>query len=387
MDRNDLTGKLVLVTEGTRDVGKAIAERFVQRGAQVITNASHCIDGSKGNAPETRALAPPVEAIRASLAQKHQIEHIFEEIEAKHGRLDILVNNSLWNSLLVGGSIPEEHFLHAIDTYLNGTFWYSRRAAALMARAGGGAIVNVSSPGATPAPATKLLFETSKTVLESFTRYLAIEYAPQQIRVNTASAMQVEDGMAAKFSDSENIKGSSSAASVLARPASAGGIADLVLFLASDAARWITGQVIVADGGLSLCVNGQRSLPEWVATTPPVSQAPSLTTEPGTSTRPTAYGFGAKLPDTDEIAVLGVAMALARSKRSQRIRRALLDWKARFAPVIKVPYISRYGRMPPQDKYAEAVTDFSALMQQLPERCCEELVARQRRPCPPRRYH
>jgi NAD(P)-dependent dehydrogenase (short-subunit alcohol dehydrogenase family) len=192
MNDSDLTGKLVLVTGGAKGVGKAIASRFAARGAHVIINFFHSLDDSRRTAVELRALGGMVDVIRASVARKDQVDRMFDEIDAKYGRLDILVNNAASGALIGVDDVTEEHFDRTLDTNLKGAFWCSRRAADLMTRGGGGAIVNLSSVGANLVPANYVVVGTSKAALESLTRYLAVEYAPRNIRVNTASATLIE---------------------------------------------------------------------------------------------------------------------------------------------------------------------------------------------------
>lgn len=282
MSNSYLLGKRVLVTGGAKNVGKAICRRFAEEGAHVIINFFHSLDASKQTAAELRALGATVDVVRASVAQPAQVERMFDEIEAKYGKIDILVNNAASGALLPVDDIEAAHFDRALDTNLKGAFWCARRAARLMARAGGGAIVNVSSVGATLVPANYLVVGTAKAALESLTRYLAVEYASLGIRVNGASSTLIDGEVAAQFPDPENTKRSSIAATPLGRLATAEDLADVVLFLASDAARWITGQVIVADGGLSLCSEALSPRREW------------------RGARQTAGGDGALLPDTPD---------------------------------------------------------------------------------------
>jgi NAD(P)-dependent dehydrogenase (short-subunit alcohol dehydrogenase family)/3-oxoacyl-(acyl-carrier-protein) synthase len=324
METSDLTNKLVLVTGGAKNVGKAIAARFAARGAHVIINFFHSLDESKRTVAELRALGGKVDSIRASVAQKAQVDRMFDEIEAKYGRLDILVNNAASGALLGVDAIAEEHFDRAIDTNLKGAFWCSRRAAALMARGGGGAIVNVSSVGATLVPANYLVVGTSKAALESLTRYLAVEYAPHNIRVNTASATLIDGDVAAQFPDPENTKRSSIAATPLRRLATADDMADLVLFLASDAARWITGQVVVADGGLSLCAEGLSPRPEWADTGRQTVVNPE---------RPATPPAVAETPEGDDIAIVGMGVALPGASDPEAFWRTLIEGPELFGDV------------------------------------------------------
>ncbi|KWE88234.1 SDR family oxidoreductase [Burkholderia territorii] len=344
MSNTSMRGKLVLVTGGAKNVGKAICRRFAEQGAHVILNFFHSLDASKQTADELRALGTTVDVIRASVAQQAQVDRMFDEIERRYGRLDVLVNNAASGALLGVDEIGAEHFDRALDTNLKGAFWCARRAAALMARSGGGAIVNVSSVGATLVPANYLVVGTAKAALESLTRYLAVEYAGRDIRVNGASSTLIDGDVAAQFPDPENTKRSSIAATPLKRLARAEDLADLVVFLASDAARWITGQVVVADGGLSLCSEGLSPRAEWAgegraegagaAAPAAVRPAPSTTrrqTASGGSERPAAPADEA--PDGDDIAVVGMGLALPGASDPDAFWRALLDGPELFGNV------------------------------------------------------
>jgi NAD(P)-dependent dehydrogenase (short-subunit alcohol dehydrogenase family)/3-oxoacyl-(acyl-carrier-protein) synthase len=324
MITTDFAGKLVLVTGGAKNVGKAISRRFVERGAHVIVNFFHSLEASKQTAEELKALGGKVDVIRASVAQKDQVDRMFDEIEAKFGRLDILINNAAAGALLGLGEITEEHFDRAIDTNLKGAFWCARRAAALMTRSGGGSIVNVSSVGATLVPANYMVVGTSKAALESLTRYLAVEYAPRNIRVNTASTTLIDNEVATMFPESENTKRSSVAATPMKRLATANDMADLVLFLASDAARWITGQVVIADGGLSLCSEGLSPRPEATNAAVPISFNPAAET---------VAEAAPDLPENDEIAVVGMGLAVPGANDPEAFWKALMESPELFGNV------------------------------------------------------
>ncbi|MCA7951568.1 SDR family oxidoreductase [Burkholderia seminalis] len=328
MSNTSMRGKLVLVTGGAKNVGKAICRRFAEQGAHVILNFFHSLEASKETAEELRALGATVDVIRASVAQQAQVERMFDEIERRYGRLDVLVNNAASGALLGVDEIGAEHFDRALDTNLKGAFWCARRAAALMARSGGGAIVNVSSVGATLVPANYLVVGTAKAALESLTRYLAVEYAGRQIRVNGASSTLIDGDVAAQFPDPENTKRSSIAATPLKRLARAEDLADLVVFLASDAARWITGQVVVADGGLSLCSEGLSPRAEW-ANAGQDAGAAAAVAQPAARTDAAADGA----PDSDDIAVVGMGLALPGASDPDAFWRALLDGPELFGNV------------------------------------------------------
>ncbi|KVN03265.1 MULTISPECIES: SDR family oxidoreductase [unclassified Burkholderia] len=354
MSNSYLLGKRVLVTGGAKNVGRAICRRFAEEGAHVIVNFFHSLDASKETAAELRALGATVDVVRASVAQPAQVERMFDEIEAKYGKLDILVNNAASGALLSVDDIEAAHFDRALDTNLKGAFWCARRAARLMARAGGGAIVNVSSVGATLVPANYLVVGTAKAALESLTRYLAVEYASLGIRVNGASSTLIDGDVAAQFPDPENTKRSSIAATPLGRLATAEDLADVVLFLASDAARWITGQVIVADGGLSLCSEALSPRREWrdaaqaahaVSSSVPADSATASASAPAAASAaefacaspsvPIDASRAATAPDddTDEIAVVGMGVALPGASDPEAFWQALLNGPELFGNV------------------------------------------------------
>jgi hypothetical protein len=147
--------------------------------------------------------------------------------------------------------LGEQHFTKAIDTNLLGSFSCARRAARMMAARGGGCIVSISSIGGGMVPGNYLVVATSKAALEALTRYLAVEFAPLNARVNTASGGLIDGDLANLLPRAEEM-------SLTARSAPLGGLATaedlsgVVHFLTSDQSRWVTGQVVLADGGPGL---------------------------------------------------------------------------------------------------------------------------------------
>ncbi|MBN9391606.1 MAG: SDR family oxidoreductase [Chloroflexi bacterium] len=252
----DLEGKLALVTGGGKGLGKVIATKLAERGAHVIINFFHSLEAAKQTRAELEATGAKVEVMRASVARKDQVDRMFNEIEEKFGYLDILVNNAASGAFVGTEGVTEDFFGRALDTNLKGSFWCARRAAPLMAKRGGGQIVNLSSMGAGQVIANYLVVGTSKAAVEALTRYLAVEYGPLNIRVNTASATLLEGDVAKLFPRYEEMKAASIAATPLGRIGTEDDLADLVMFLTSKQSRLITGQTILADGGLSLNSEG-----------------------------------------------------------------------------------------------------------------------------------
>ncbi len=252
----DLEGKLALVTGGGKGLGKVIAARLAERGAHVIVNFFHSLEQAKQTKAELEAAGARVDIMRASVARKDQVDKMFNEIESKYGHLDILVNNAASGAFLPIDEVTDEYFSRALDTNLKGSLWCALRAAPLMARRGGGTIINLSSSGAGQVIANYLVVGTSKAAVEALTRYLAVELGPLNIRVNTASGTLLEGEVSKLFPRYEEMKAATTAATPLGRIGTQEELADLVMFLISDQSRLITGQTILADGGLSLNSEG-----------------------------------------------------------------------------------------------------------------------------------
>ncbi|OLZ60713.1 SDR family oxidoreductase [Amycolatopsis keratiniphila] len=250
--KGEFEGRVVLVTGGVRGLGKAISRAFVVRGAHVIVNYFHARDEAPQAIEELRALGS-AEPLRGSIADHRQVNALFDVVEERHGRLDVLVNNAAAGALLPLDELDESHWQRALDTNLRGSLWCARRAAKLMEGVADPAIVNLSSVGSSLVISDYATVGTSKAAVEALTRYLAVEFATDGIRVNTASGGLLDGAVATKFPHSTELADRVREATPLGhRLGSEAELAELVVFLASRSASWITGQTVVADGGLSL---------------------------------------------------------------------------------------------------------------------------------------
>ena len=316
----DLVGKVALVTGGGKGVGKVIARTLAERGAHVIINCFHSYDRAKETCAELEALGASAEIMRASVAREDQVDRMFAEIEQLHGRLDILVNNAASGWLGPIEEVTRERFSKALDANLLGSMWCAQRAAPLMARGGGGTIVNVSSVGAGMVPDNYLVVGTSKAAVEALTRHLAAAYAPLGIRVNTASCSLIEGEVAQLFPRADEMQRVTIEATPLGRLATAEDLAGVVTFLTSDLSRWMTGQVVLADGGLSLA-NASLSPPKAAPQMPALEAppAPAETTEVG--------------DDEDGIAIVGMGLAVPGANTPDEYWRLLMDGAELFVDV------------------------------------------------------
>jgi NAD(P)-dependent dehydrogenase (short-subunit alcohol dehydrogenase family)/3-oxoacyl-(acyl-carrier-protein) synthase len=250
-----LDGKLALVTGGAKNVGKVIARELAVRGAHILLNYFHSHEAAKQMKVELESLGAKVDLFRASVAQQQQVERMFDEIREKYGYLDILVNNAASGALVPVEEVTEESLDKALNTNFKGSLWCARKAAQLMAVRGGGSIINISALGASQfVMANYLACGPAKAAVEALTRYLAAEFAPLGVRVNTASAGMLESSVANSFPHAAEMQQAVIQSTPMGRLGQPEDLARVVAFLASDDAAWITGQIVLADGGLSLGV-------------------------------------------------------------------------------------------------------------------------------------
>ncbi|MFC8722009.1 SDR family oxidoreductase, partial [Kitasatospora sp. NPDC057198] len=269
-DARDLAGKVALVTGGGKGVGAAISRELAARGALVVVNHFHSPRAAEETVAAIRAAGGRAETLRGSVAKPEQVAAVFAALAERHGGVDVLVNNAARGVFARYDDLTETEWQRALDTNLHGARRCALAAAPLMAARGGGAIVNVSSIGAGLAMDDYLLVGVCKAALEALTRYLAADLGPSGIRVNTASAGLLDNPTAALFPDADALRATCAAAAPLGGIGREEDLARLVAFLASPQSRWISGQCLLADGGLSV---GRAMLT-------PRSHAPAKAVEP-----------------------------------------------------------------------------------------------------------
>ncbi|GAA3683976.1 hypothetical protein GCM10022267_83510 [Lentzea roselyniae] len=256
----DFTGKLVLVTGGARGIGRVVVRELARRGAHVLINYFHSREEAEQLAAELIGSGSRTSLLRASVAKRDQIAAMFERVRAEHGHLDVLINNAAAGGFHELDELTERDWARTINTNVLGTVWCSQHAVPLMRGRGGGVIVNFSSLGSTFVLDKYLMLGVSKAAVEALTRYLAVEYAPDNVRVNAASCSPVPGRATARFAEDGRIWQMLAAATPLGRLPSEEEYVKLVLFLASDDSSWITGQVLLADGGFSVGNHAVSSL-------------------------------------------------------------------------------------------------------------------------------
>jgi 2-deoxy-D-gluconate 3-dehydrogenase len=249
-DRNlDFSGKKAVVTGGSRGLGKAIAAAMAEQGAQVV------ICGRKQEnldraAQELQQRGLEVVTQVGNIGDAQQVAGLFQSVSERWGKLDILVNNVGMNILTPSVADVEEGLWNKIlQTNLTGTFLASGHAVKLMKKGGGGRIVNISSVAARKASRGMGVYCVAKAGVEMLTRVLAVELATESITVNAVAPGVVKTDFSRPFWSNDSILEEITRGVPLRRIAETEDVVGAVLFLASDLASYITGEVITVDGG------------------------------------------------------------------------------------------------------------------------------------------
>jgi 3-oxoacyl-[acyl-carrier protein] reductase len=241
---SEFAGQVVLVTGGSRGIGRAIVERFAARGARVIFTYHQ-----NETAAAEVAAATGAEAVKCSQTDAETINATVEKIVAAAGKIDVLVNNA---GITADGFLmlmPPEDWNRVLDTNLNGVFRWCKAVTRPMLGARRGIIINLASIAGLVGVMGQTNYAASKGALLAFTRALAAELGSKNIRVNAVVPGFIETDMSARVP--RQIKQKNLDHIVLKRFGQPEEVAAVVTFLASDAASYIMGQSIVVDGGLT----------------------------------------------------------------------------------------------------------------------------------------
>ena len=243
-----LNGKTALVTGASRGIGRAIALRLAEDGANVAVIYAGSADKAEAVVNEITALGVNAKAYRCNVADSAAVNETVKAVTNDLGKIDILVNNAgiTKDGLLMGMS--EEAFDRVIETNLKGTFNCIRFAARPMIRQKSGCIINMASVVGVAGNAGQANYAASKAGVIGLTKTAARELASRGIRVNAIAPGFIETDMTEVLSD--KVKEASVSQIPLGHFGKPEDVANLAAFLASEAAAYITGQVIHCDGGM-----------------------------------------------------------------------------------------------------------------------------------------
>ena len=242
-DLFDLSGKIALVTGGSRGLGYEMVRAFAKAGADVVI-ASRKLDACEGVAAEVRALGRRALAVAAHAGRWDEIDRLIATAYAEFGRIDILVNNAGMSPAVPSHEVTEQLFDSVMNLNFKGPFRLASQIGHRMAQGGGGVIINISSTGALiPLPAV-VPYSGAKAALNAMTVSLAHEYGPK-VRVNSISAGPFLTDISKAWTE-EAREHSNNA---LGRPGRPEEIVTAALFLASPMSSFTTGGVVRVDGG------------------------------------------------------------------------------------------------------------------------------------------
>jgi len=243
-----LYGKVAIVTGAGRGIGRAIALQFAEHGAKVVINYRNSITQVEELLETIKTAGGDAIAVQADISNEAEAKNLIAEAVKQYGRLDVLVNNAgiTKDNLLM--RISEADFDSVIDINLKGTFFCTKHASTVMLKQRSGKIVNISSVVGLTGNIGQANYAASKAGVIGMTKSVARELASRGITVNAVAPGFIESDMTNQLSD--KVKEATLANIPLKRYGYASEVANTVSFLASEAANYITGQVIQVDGGM-----------------------------------------------------------------------------------------------------------------------------------------
>jgi len=240
-----LEGKVVLVTGAGHGIGFAISQRFAAVGCPVAMNDIN-VDQLVESATGINDAGGDAMAVPADVSDGAAVGSMIDAVMESHGRIDVVVNNAgIVSPMLHFFDADENWWRRIVDVNLTGHFLVSHPAARIMAKQGGGCIINMSSGGATRAHRSFTAYDATKGGIEALTRAMAIDLAPYGIRVNALMPGSIDTS-----TQGEEYRKKSGVNIPLGRVGDPSEMAGAALFLASDDASYITGDVIKVDGGM-----------------------------------------------------------------------------------------------------------------------------------------
>ena len=246
MDSQKLSGKTALVTGSSRGIGRAIAERLSRHGAAVAINYFSNSDKAEEVAAGIVSNGGSAVALQADVSRPKDIQRLFEHTLAHFERLDIVVNNAGIRISKDVTDIVEEEFDRLFAINVKGTFFSCQLAGRRLSD--GGRIINVSSAVTRMMLHGYAIYSASKGAVDQITRVLAKELGERQITVNAVAPGPVDTELLREGKTEEQLQLMAQMAA-LGRIGKVEDIADTVAFLASDDARWVTGQTVHVNGG------------------------------------------------------------------------------------------------------------------------------------------
>jgi len=246
-----LEGKVALVAGGSRGIGRACALAFAENGADVVVSSRKLPD-LEVVAEEIRARGRKGMAVAAHIAKVEESTNLVEKVKAEFGRIDILVNNAGTNPYS-GLLIDAEEWAWDVTMNVNlkGPFLLSQLVARVMREQGGGSIINTASVGGFRPGGQQGIYSVTKAALIMLTRVMAREWGQYNIRVNAIAPGVIKTRLSEALWKEPAVGEAASRRTALGRLGEVEDVAGAVLYLASDASSYVTGETIIIDGGVA----------------------------------------------------------------------------------------------------------------------------------------
>lgn len=246
---SDLKGKVAVVTGASKGIGAGIARKFAAAGASVVVNYASSKEGAERVVNEITASGGKAIAVQGDMSKAADVKRLFAESTKAFGKLDILVNNAGVYAFAALEDINEQEFYRHFNINVLGPILATQEALKHFGNSGG-SVINISSLASTLSLPATAVYSATKSALDSVTRVLSTELAGRNIRVNTIAPGGVEtEGTHAAGVIGSDMEKQMIASTPLGRLGTPDDIAQVAVFLASEASGWVTGERITASGG------------------------------------------------------------------------------------------------------------------------------------------
>ena len=244
-----LEGKVAVVTGASKGIGASIARHLAAEGASVVVNYASSKDGADKVVAQITGKGGKAIAVQGDVAKQADIDKLFNQTKKKYGRLDILVNNAGVYEFAPLEAITEAQFHKIFNLNVLGLLLTTQTAVKYLGE--GGSVINIGSAVSRITPPTSVVYTATKGAVDAITGVLSRELGPKKIRVNSLNLGMVEtEGVhSAGFIGSDFEKGAL-AQTPLGRIGQPEDIGPIAVFLASDDSRWLTGEQLLASGGM-----------------------------------------------------------------------------------------------------------------------------------------
>ena len=245
-----LKNKVAVVTGASKGIGAGIAKGLAAEGAAVVVNYSGSKDGADRVVAEIVGKGGKAVAAQGDVSKASEVQRLFAETKKAFGRLDILVNNAGVYQFAPLGEITEEHFHRLFNINVLGLLLATQEAAKLFGEEGG-SVINIGSAVSSIAPPASTVYTATKSAVDAVTHVLAKELGPKKIRVNSINPGMVEtEGTRSAGIIGSDFQKTFESQTPLGRIAQPADIAPIAVFLASGDSGWLTGETLLASGGL-----------------------------------------------------------------------------------------------------------------------------------------